>query len=678
MKRLKTILQSNKIYYILIGLTILITAVRILQPSRTFYTKNTNKITGIIRTITYDEDKIDIIIKSKEKIKGTYYLKEEEKLEKLRLGDKITVTGTLEIPQHPTTKNLFDYAAYLKKQKIYHLMEIEDIKKISSSKNWFIILKNKIYEKISHPYLQAFLLGNDDKVTEEVKNSYQENGISHLFAISGMQFYLLASFLLKILNKLKIKEKKSYILVFIFLLGYLSILGITASILRGILIFILNSINRVWHLGLKREKIIILTIVITILVNPYFLTEAAFWYSFLISIGLLYTLKQNDSYWKTLWKSSIFSFLISIPISLFYFYEINILSIFYNLFYIPFINIIIFPMSILTLFLPIIEPIYQILITILEESSLLLQEIEIGKYLFPKVIFLVYLLELFLIIYYIKTKKKRFLILLISILSIHHCTFYLQKDFIKIIDVGQGDAILIFSKGKTALIDTGGIIKFDGTKSSTISKYKTIPLLKSLGIKELNFALLTHGDYDHVGEFFYLNEHIKIEEVYINLGRKSSIEKEIIKERQDIKPIKQNQDIQIGNFTLYQLNKSWKEENAASSVYYVVHPNLTGLLMGDATVETEDYLLSNYNLKVDFIKIGHHGSSTSSSRSFLKEVNPSLALISVGKNNRYHHPSKEVLDNLTAKNIPYLQTATSGTITIYPKTGLVTEDKKER
>ena len=267
---------------------------------------------------------------------------------------------------------------------------------------------------------------------------------------------------------------------------------------------------------------------------------------------------------------------------------------------------------------------------------------------------------------------------MIIIFFLHYFSFYIKPDYIKVIDVGQGDAILIFSKGKTALIDTGGIVKYDGTKSETISKYTTIPLLKSEGIKQIDHLILTHGDMDHIGEFFYLNNHFKIKNVYLNLGQTSYLEKEIKSNYPSYQISTKEKIISVGDFTLQQLNKNWKEENTSSSVYYVYHPNLTMLLMGDATTETEAYLMKTYQVKADVIKLGHHGSNTSSSKKFLTHTSLKLAIISVGKENRYHHPSKEVMNRLETLRIPTLQTKDSGTITIYPKTKEVTEDKKER
>ena len=244
-----------------------------------------------------------------------------------------------------------------------------------------------------------------------------------------------------------------------------------------------------------------------------------------------------------------------------------------------------------------------------------------------------------------------------------------------VIDVGQGDSLLIYSQGKTALIDTGGKLQFDGKTSTTITKYTTIPLLKSLGIKKLDFLFLTHGDMDHMGEVFYLINHFKTEKIYINLGPTSLLENNLLKERK-VAESKQDSVFQVGNFTFYQLNKSWKDENNSSSVYYVHHPNLTVLLMGDATIDTEKYLLENYNLNIDVLKVGHHGSKTSTGISFLNATSPRLALVSVGQGNNFGHPNQEVLKKLENKNIPYLMTKDSGTITVFPNTEVIIEDKK--
>ena len=647
------------------------------------YNLNTNKVTGILLSSKIKEDKLTLIVKGKDKIQGTYYFKTEKQKKnykkEINIGNKLTITGKMDFPKTPTTKNLFNYKEHLKKERIYFVMQIENIEKEQEKISLFYKVKAKIEKRTTHPYIKSFLLGDQSEIKEEAQESFQKNGISHLFAISGMQFITIKEFLLKILKKTNLKSKTIYKIILFCLLFYLSILNVTASIVRGILFLVLFSLNKYWNLKLKKKTLIIIAIILTLLINPYYMKEVGFWYSYIISIGLIYFMKEKTTYLKTLIKSSILAFLLSIPISIYYFYEINIMSIIYNLFYIPLINIIIFPASILTFLFPVIEPIYNILIKILENSSIYLNNITFGKLIFAKIPMIFYILELIIIFQFLKTKKKKLGILIIVGLGMHYLgpTIY-QEDFIKMIDVGQGDSILIYSKGKSALIDTGGKVDYNLKNSSSITKYITIPLLKSLGIKKLDYIFLTHGDQDHMGEIIYLEKNYIIKNIYLNLGEENELEQKIIKENPNTKKVKQNQIFKIGNFILYQINKKWKEENTGSSVFYVKHPNLTFLLMADATDKTEAYLLEEYNLKVDILKVGHHGSNTSTSLSFLQETRPELALISVGENNRYNHPSMDVIKRLTKKNIPYLQTKTSGTITILPNTKEVIEDKKER
>lgn len=210
MKKLKTILQSNYLLIILLSLTILSTIIRIAIKPTPKYTETTPYIIGTILRIEEEKEYLSLIIQGKEKVKGTYFYREHQKPIKLEIGDKVKVIGKVEEPEPPTTKYLFDYAFYLKKQNIYHTIQIEEI--IVQEKN--MSLRNKIKQtlnqKITDPYIKAFLLGQDDKIKEEVKDSYQVNGISHLFAISGMQFYLLASVMMKGLKRVKVKEKTSY------------------------------------------------------------------------------------------------------------------------------------------------------------------------------------------------------------------------------------------------------------------------------------------------------------------------------------------------------------------------------------------------------------------------------------------------------------------------------------
>ena len=173
-----------------------------------------------------------------------------------------------------------------------------------------------------------------------------------------------------------------------------------------------------------------------------------------------------------------------------------------------------------------------------------------------------------------------------------------------------------------------------------------------------------HGDYDHMGEAIDLVENFKVNEVIFNCGEYNDLEKELIKalEKKNIKYYSCIKELNIDDNKLYFLNnKDYGNENDNSSVIYTELNDYKFLFMGDAGVEVEENLIEKYNLQdIDVLKVGHHGSRTSSSKNFIDEINPKYSIISVGKNNRYGHPNKEVLNIL--KNSKVYRTDEAGSI----------------
>lgn len=211
------------------------------------------------------------------------------------------------------------------------------------------------------------------------------------------------------------------------------------------------------------------------------------------------------------------------------------------------------------------------------------------------------------------------------------------------IDVGQGDSALIelpFFQGNI-LIDTGG------SQYSDINKYVITPFLKSRGIKKIDYLILTHGDYDHMGASYELIKSYNVGKIIINSYEDNELEKKL----KNVYHFNKN-TLKINNYTFYFLNTANRDENEDSLIIYTKLNNYKFLFMGDASINNEEYLLNTYNLNsIDFLKVGHHGSNTSSSKKFIDTIKPNNSLISVGKNNFYGHPSKEILNNLKNSNI---------------------------
>ena len=167
--------------------------------------------------------------------------------------------------------------------------------------------------------------------------------------------------------------------------------------------------------------------------------------------------------------------------------------------------------------------------------------------------------------------------------------------------------------------------------------------------------MLPHGDYVHMGEVINLVNDFKVEKVIFNCGKFNDLEQSLIKVL-DKKKIPYYSCIKELNFDKYKLQflntKEYDNENDNSNVVYTELNGYKFMFMGDAGVEKEKDILEKYNLSnIDVLKVGHHGSGTSSSKEFIKEIKPKYGVISVGKNNRYGHPNKEILNNLEGSKI---------------------------
>ena len=180
-------------------------------------------------------------------------------------------------------------------------------------------------------------------------------------------------------------------------------------------------------------------------------------------------------------------------------------------------------------------------------------------------------------------------------------------------------------------------------------------MLKSFGINKIDYLIITHGDYDHMGDSIYLVNNFKVEKVILNNDDYNKLEKELIKvlDKKKIKYLKGLQEIKLDNYKLEFLNTSeYDNENDNSNVIYLNYNDYKFLFMGDAGIDREKDILKKYVLKdIDFLKVGHHGSNTSSSKIFINNIKPKYAIISVGKNNRYGHPKSSVLDTLSNSKI---------------------------
>ena len=646
LKKLKTILLSRKTYLIIICFLFLYVFIfsKIIKYT-SVYDGSENRITGIVTNYRLKSNKLTIEIKAKEKIIANYYYEDELPKTKSLIGSKITIIGKMNKPNNNTIPNTFNYKKYLYNKKIYYTFTIKDYS-YKKSKNIFYVIKNKMYERINTPnkvneYLNLFILGNKSYIDSDNYNMYLNNGVVHLFAISGMHVGVFIFILDKIIRW---RKKKLFITSLLWL--YAFIVSFPISILRSIVFYTITYLFELLDIKLSSLKILFFTFLMLLLINPFNIYDVGFQYSFITVFSIFYyTNKLNGNYFIKLLKISIITFLYTLPITVNLNYEINLLSIFNNLLFIPLVSFIIYPLSLITYLIPSFSYLYKIGIIVMEFLNYIIFKIDIFKIIIPKLSLLAIFIYYFFLLFI--NNKKKYIGIFILLISLKIITKLDSNFYVYYLDVSQGDSSLLISpyQKDVTMIDTGGLSNNRFYISDNYIKF-----FKSIGITKIDNLLITHGDYDHMGEAINLIENFKVDKVIFNCGEFNGLEQDLIKVlgKKKIPHYSCIKELNIDNNKLYFLNTNdYDNENDNSSVIYTELNNYKFLFMGDAGVEVEEDLIEQYNLKdIDVLKVGHHGSKTSSSKNFINEIKPKYSIISVGKNNRYGHPNKEVLNNL--------------------------------
>ncbi|WP_145542955.1 ComEC/Rec2 family competence protein [Virgibacillus sp. SK37] len=231
------------------------------------------------------------------------------------------------------------------------------------------------------------------------------------------------------------------------------------------------------------------------------------------------------------------------------------------------------------------------------------------------------------------------------------------------IDVGQGDSILVETPNdKTILID-GGLPKAGN---------KVVSYLKKQKIKEIDLLIATHPDYDHIGGLIHVMKSFEVKQILdtgkIHLTRAfAKYAAEIRKQGIPKKVAKPNQRIQLdSDLTIQVLNAYQKDQsnNESSIVLKMTYNEMDFLFMGDATIKQEKKLMEKYDIQSEIMKVAHHGSDTSTSLEFLREVNPQIAILTFSVDNDYGHPVERVVENLDRIEANVYSTASFGDIII--------------
>ena len=655
MIKLKNLLRYNYIFIILFALVLFNFILRIIINNNRNCYRNEKIVSGKILSYSIKDNKLKLLFKDKDKIISNYYFKDNETnqniLNNICLGCTINMAGNFEEIKNNTIPNNFNYKKYLENKNIFYSFKIDKFK-VKKDNNFIYKIKDKIFKRIYKMkysnFLLMFITGDKSLLDKNEYLLFKDNGIAHLFAVSGMHVGIIISFFNKFLSFLKLKYKNVIIIFILLLFGF--IIGFSASFNRVLIFYVLSLINKKYKLNYSSIKILIFTICIELLINPFLIYDIGFLYSHIITFGLIFNKDFiTGKFIVRLLKISYLCFLYSLPITILINYEINPMSILNNIIFVPFVCYIIYPLSLITFIFP--NAIYGKVINFLVMFNRLVYKYNLIINM-PKMNIVLIMIYYLILLGYKKNHKLISLLFLILIFNKLIC-FLNQDYYLYFFDVGQGDSSLLVypHKKEVIMVDTGGKVSFN--KKNNVNHYisnSIILFLKSIGITKLNYLIITHGDYDHIGEAINLVDNFKVENVIFNVGEYNKLEKDLIKVLKEKRiPYYQNiESLNINNNKLYFLNtRVYDNENDNSSVIYTKINNKKILLMGDAGKDKELDIINKFNIKdIDILKVGHHGSDTSSSNEFINTIKPKTCIISVGKNNHFGHPKESVINTL--------------------------------
>ena len=564
------------------------------------------------------------------------------------LGDYLTISGKKEDLDFTVLESGFDFKSYLNKKGVFNSLNVKHIEvkwrnfiRINESREKALAQFNKEERSIVGAIL--FSDGESSATSESLTNLH----LARFLSASGLYISLFAVGL-NYLLKLFLKDKHAEIITISLLAIYLVFTIPKFSVFRVVFLLLLKWINK--HPLKKRFtylEVVSFGGIICLLFDHYLALQDSFILGFAIPIisYLIRHIYPSEKIKSYLWKS-LTIYLFFLPFEMMYYHKVVVMSFPLQVISTP-LFLLIGIVSLLCFFR---IPLYAVdkgLVFLLKgytgvikplSFGLLVPEFNIGLLIVYYAIYIVYL-------YYLTIGFRpiqRWLSIGMVTLTVLYAIPIENRltSEVSFVNVGQGDCTLIRYHQKVILIDTGGLTYTD------IANGTLIPYLRKKRIYKIDAVFITHYDYDHYGALEGLQKEYKINNVY---DYYSSF------------PVNVN-GLTFNNYNTYGLTSN--EENDRSLVLSFNILNKDFLIMGDAPKWVENEIVNDYeSIPCDILKVGHHGSDTSSADKFIQYTSPEVAIVSCGKNNKFGHPNKSVVDTLNKYHIPIRRTDLEGTIT---------------
>lgn len=640
-----------------------------------------------------------------------YYVLESESEQQaflqLREVVRISVEGTIEDIEHARNKGNFDAKNYYLSLGVLHALKVERLKASMKSVPgfWSFVehLRSQLLQLVRSQkdsrmkqYTLALLLADRTGFSEEEWEQYKQLGLLHLLAISGLHISLMVACIERLCWRSGITREKTRGLLVLFVVLYGFVIGWNMSGTRAIGMVVFSSLSKpfIRKRGSIQMDCLLWMAIASILVLPGILLNVAFQLSYGLTAIIIFLSRWQRAVLPRIranvWVPIGMS-LIALPLLCQYFFYWNMLSILLTAIFSMLFEMLLFPLltaylfAVLFGFIPLIGLLTTIGEGILSGVSRVLtfcQQLSFTKFTmgiwdkWEVALFLTILIVIGILFEQRKMTMKKGVLGVLAILSLLMEVPYHWGTELVMVDVGQGDSILLLAPGwnQATLIDTGGLSDFKQKEAWRHRKKKdqgmttVVPALQAEGLSELSQVMLSHGDEDHVGNLKTIAKHLTIRQLIIGKGmEKIPLMQEMKKRYPNIQwRLVLAGDEWKWNETMWKV--LWPKdlshaENEDSILALVTVMKQIILLTGDASQNVEEAVVrANPNLQFSILKVGHHGSRTSSGEALLTLVHPRLAFVSCGKHNHYGHPSPETLARLKVTGAIIFRTDQDGQI----------------
>ena len=629
-----------------------------------------------------------------------------EKGQEPAIGSLVIISGKFRAFCHATNPGEFDSADYYQINRIQGrlmqgALEYESPsdhalgEKLYQCRIYLGLLLDAVYPADKATIMRAMLLGEKGVLDADVKALYQQNGIIHILAISGLHLSILGMGLYKLLHKCYVPQIVNVPVSIAFMFGYGMMTGMGVSLRRALIMFAVHLgavlCGRTYDM-LTAMSVAAVTILLT---QPWYLTHSGFLFSFcaICGIGILLPAMEQNRVWDRKWISAVVSnvgiSISTLPVYLGFYYEIPPYSVLLNLLVVPCMTVIMVSgvgtLLLSALFLPLghITAIPgTMLLTLYEKCCELCKRLPNHTWITGcpqkwQIICFVLILAVVIMANKYLTKIQFWQGILVALMVLT-LRFYDGLE-ITMVDVGQGDCIYV-TDGRTHILIDGG-----SSDKQAVASYQILPFLKYRGVARLDAMFVTHPDSDHENGILEILDNYEDNGITIDVLLLPDIEESCQNEdyrklRQlaeeagiDVQTIKQGDCFgRTKGMLLTCLHPPEQylnqDTNACSTVLYLQYGNFTALFTGDLEGDGEILLLEELRRrqiqKMDLLKVAHHGSRNSSTREFLNLLQPQIALLSAGRDNSYGHPHSETLERLATCGAHYFCTQDYGAVTV--------------